>query len=212
MPRHEGVERIRFYDRAADRRFCFYAYVYAVSGIFSANENPIEIELGSSSAAARLSDKHPENATRKRETASAIHQPHPLAPGSGPGRTTRVTHAYRSQQNDIMSAVTMSPTAVPVAKVRAGGDRARAIARERDRALLGFRTLKREKDAASHDTGAASRRLARATRASRSIRTRSADTRSPRIPTFLRLRPARSAASRATSSAPPPPSSARATA
>ena len=32
------------------------------------------------------------------------------------------------------------------------------------------------------DTGAASRRLARATRASRSIRTRSADTRSPRIP------------------------------
>ena len=115
---------------------------------------------GSSSAAARLSDKHPENATRKRETASAIHQPNPLAPGSGPGRTTCVTHAYRSQQNDIMSAVTMSTIAVPVAKVRAGGDRARAIARERDRALLGFRTLKREKDAASHDTGAASRRLA----------------------------------------------------
>jgi hypothetical protein len=65
----------------------------------------------------------------------------------------------------------MSTIAVPVAKVRAGGDRARAIARERDRALLGFRTLKREKDAASHDTGAASRRLARATRASRAIPT-----------------------------------------
>jgi hypothetical protein len=65
----------------------------------------------------------------------------------------------------------MSTIAVPVAKVRAGGDRARAIARERDRALLGFRTLKRRKDAASHDTGAASRRLARATRASRAIPT-----------------------------------------
>jgi hypothetical protein len=65
----------------------------------------------------------------------------------------------------------MSTIAVPVAKVRAGGDRARAIARERDRALLGFRTLKRRKDAASHDTGAASRRLARATRASRATPT-----------------------------------------
>jgi hypothetical protein len=37
-----------------------------------------------------------------------------------------------------MSAVTMSTIAVPVAKVRAGADRARAMARERDRALLGF--------------------------------------------------------------------------
>ena len=134
MPRHEGVERIRFYDRAADRRFCFYAYAHAVSVFSARTKIKSRSNRGSSSAAARLSDKHPENATRKRETASAIHQPHPLAPGSGSGRTTRVTHAYRSQQNDIMSAVTMSTIAVPVAKVRAGGDRARAIARERDRA------------------------------------------------------------------------------
>ena len=57
----------------------------------------------------------------------------------------RITREILKFQNEFFEVgvsklrpLTMSTIAVPVAKVRAGADRARAMARERDRALLGF--------------------------------------------------------------------------